>query len=84
MGQTPAKYFPPPAPYGSSMASNTVNPVSPGAQNPQTPLLPPNFLDPGKSAQGTAQNAQAPIAQQPNAQQPMGINRPNPRLPYAL
>jgi len=45
MGQTPPKYFLPATPYGSSgaAATNTVNPAQPTAQNPQLPLLPPNF-----------------------------------------
>jgi hypothetical protein len=47
MGQVPSKYFLPSAPYGSSEAANALNPVQPGAANPQTPLLPPNFQDPG-------------------------------------
>jgi hypothetical protein len=47
MGQTPPKYFLPSAPYGASEGANALNPVQPGAVNPQTPLLPPNFQDPG-------------------------------------
>jgi len=58
MGQVPAKYMMPSAPYGQSDAANAVNAVQPAAQNPQTPLLPPNFSDPGTTIQGA--NAQAP------------------------
>ena len=50
----PPKWFAPPAPYGSSPAANTVNPVAPAAQNPQVPLLPPNFSDPGTTVRGVA------------------------------
>jgi hypothetical protein len=53
MGQVPAKYFYPPAPYGSSLASNTVNQVNPAARNPQTPLLPTGFTDPGTTISGS-------------------------------
>lgn len=48
MGSIPAKYFLPSAPYGSSDTANALNSVQPGATNPQMPLLPPNFTDPGK------------------------------------
>jgi len=47
MGQTPPKYFLPSSPYGSSPAINAVNPSQPAAMNPQSPLLPPAFSDPG-------------------------------------
>lgn len=50
MGQVPAKYMLPSAPYGQSDAANSVNAVQPAAVNPQTPLLPPNFTNPGISA----------------------------------
>ena len=44
MGQSvPPKYFLPQTPVGASQATNTVNPVQPTVQNPQVPLLPPNF-----------------------------------------
>lgn len=52
MGQMPPpKYFLPSSPYGSSPAINALNPTQPAAQNPQVPLLPPNFQDPGTMAQ---------------------------------
>ncbi len=60
MGQVPPKYFMPSAPYGSSDATNTVNQANPAAQNPQTPLLPPNFTDPGKQTSQAAPAATAP------------------------
>lgn len=47
MGMVPPKSFMPSAPYGASPAANVLNPAQPAAQNPQTPLLPPNFSDPG-------------------------------------
>lgn len=47
MGQVPPKYMLPAAPYGSSQAANAINKVQPAAVNPQQPLLPPNFTDPG-------------------------------------
>ncbi len=47
MGQVPPKFMMPSTPYGSSQAANTLNPTMPAAQNPQMPLLPPNFTDPG-------------------------------------
>jgi hypothetical protein len=47
MGQTPAKYFLPSAPYGASPAANALSPTQPAATNPQTPLLPPNFQSGG-------------------------------------
>jgi hypothetical protein len=47
MGQVPPKYFLPSSPYGSSPAANALNPNQPAAQNAQTPLLPPNWTDPG-------------------------------------
>ena len=58
MGQVPPTYMLPSAPYGQSDAVNAVNAVQPAAQNPQTPLLPPNFTDPGTTIQGA--NPQAP------------------------
>lgn len=64
MGQTPPKYFLPSAPYGSSPASNTLNPTQQAAQNPQTPLLPPNFTDPGTMTQ-SATNASSPLSAAP-------------------
>lgn len=54
MGQTPPKYFLPSSPYGASPGANTVNPTQPGAMNPQQPLLPPNFQDPGTMQQQIA------------------------------
>lgn len=36
----------PSAPYGASPATNSLNPVQPGAVNPQTPLLPPGMQVP--------------------------------------
>lgn len=57
MGQTPSKYLLPSAPYGSSQAVNTTNPVQPLASNPQTPLTPPNFQDPGTAVNGQTQQA---------------------------
>jgi hypothetical protein len=53
MGQVPPKYFPPSAPYGSSDATNSLQAVQPMAINPQTPLLPPNFTDPGRTLGAT-------------------------------
>jgi len=53
MGQVPAKFMLPSAPYGSSEGANVLNPVQPGASNPQTPLLPPNFQDPGTMPSST-------------------------------
>ncbi len=53
MGQVPPKYFLPSSPYGSSPASKALSPTQPGAVNPQTPLLPPNFSDPGTMAQAS-------------------------------
>lgn len=61
MGQVPPKYMLPSAPYGQSDAINAVNSVQPQAINPQTPLLPPNFQDPGTQANPvTGGNPQAP------------------------
>lgn len=54
MGQVPPKYMMPSAPYGQSDAVNAVNAVQPAAINPQTPLLPPNFTDPGTQASQTS------------------------------
>ena len=67
MGQVPPKYFMPSAPYGASPATNVVNPTQPGARNPQTPLLPPNFQDPGamQSATPAASSTTAQL-QKPN------------------
>lgn len=48
----------PSAPYGQSDAVNAVNAVQPQAVNLQTPLLPPNFQDPGTKVTGS--NPQAP------------------------
>lgn len=62
MGQVPAKYILPSAPYGQSDSVNAVNAVQPAALNPQTPLIPPNFTDPGKALSNPIQgnNPQAP------------------------
>lgn len=61
MGQVPPKYLMPSAPYGQSDAANAVNSVQPAAINPQTPLLPPNFTDPGAQSNPlTGGNPQAP------------------------
>lgn len=57
MGQIPAKSFLPPVPYGASQGVNALNPSQPAAQNPQTPLLPPNFTDPGTMMSGATQSA---------------------------
>lgn len=57
MGQVPAKYFMPPAPQGASAASNVVNPVQAPPINPQTPLLPSGFTDPGATVIGKASPA---------------------------
>jgi len=46
MGQVNPKYFYPSAPYGTSQASSSLNPVQPIPANPQTPLLPPNPVAP--------------------------------------
>lgn len=54
MGQVPPKYFLPSSPYGSSPAANVLNPVQPAAQNPQTPMLPPTFSDPGPMQKAAA------------------------------
>lgn len=62
MGQIPAKGFLPSAPYGASPAANAVNPVQPAAMNPQTPLLPPNFTDPGKQVAAPVASALNPTA----------------------
>ena len=56
MGMVPPKYLLPSAPYGQSDAVNAVNAVQPQAINPQTPLLPPNFTDPGTQAQTSSPN----------------------------
>ena len=64
MGQVPPKYMLPSAPYGQSDAINAVNAVQPQAINPQTPLLPPNFTDPGTSITGSsAQSSPNPFSQ---------------------
>jgi len=57
VGQTPPKSFLPSSPYGASPAANVLNPVQPTAQNPQVPLLPPNFTDPGRMQQQNAQSS---------------------------
>jgi len=63
MGQAQPKYFMPPAPYGSSIGANAVNPVQKAVQNPQNPLLPPGFSLLGQSnAQAGGTNQQAPTA----------------------
>lgn len=61
MGQVPAKSFTPSAPAGASSAANTLNPSQPMGQNPQQPLLPPNFNDPGAMPGGSSA-AQNPLA----------------------
>src|SRR5690348_466659 len=73
MGQTPPKYFLPQAPAGSSSSSNVLNPVQPQAVNPQTPLLPPSFFDPG-TMQAPASPSTAPFA-------PAPIQSPAPPTP---
>lgn len=60
MGATPAKYMMPSSPIGASSGINTLNPVQPNAVNPQQPLLPSNFSDPGTMAKG---GAQSPLTQ---------------------
>src|SRR5690348_4317696 len=72
MGQTPPKYFLNQAPAGSSSSSNVLNPVQPQAVNPQTPLLPPGFSDPGTATAQqlnpfTPSRAAAPVAPAPAA-----------------
>lgn len=47
MGQVNPKYFMPSSPFGASPAANALNPSQPGAANPQVPLIPTNFSDPG-------------------------------------
>lgn len=54
MGQVGPKYFMPSAPQGASPASNVVNPVQAPPVNPQTPLLPTGFTDPGATVFGHA------------------------------
>ena len=63
MGQVPPKYLLPSAPYGQSDAVNAVNAVQPQAINPQTPLLPPNFADPGTTVTASNQAASNPFQQ---------------------
>lgn len=48
----------PSAPFGSSDAINSLNSAQPIAPNPQQPLLPPGFTDPGTTIQGAAQRPQ--------------------------
>jgi hypothetical protein len=43
----PPKYMLPSAPYGASQAANTLNPAQQSQPNPQLPLLPSTFVDPG-------------------------------------
>lgn len=54
MGQVPAKYLTPSAPFGSSDAINSLNAAKPMQANPQQPLLPPGFTDPGTTVGGGA------------------------------
>lgn len=65
MGQVPPKYFMPSAPYGSSDAVNALNQAQPAAVNPQSPILPNNFTNPGTGAtagtQNTAQSIRQPV-----------------------
>jgi hypothetical protein len=78
MGQgVPPKYFLPSAPYGASEAANALNPTQPGAQNPQTPLLPPNFFDPGKMTTSQAAQGMNPANQGGNPFMPSGRSSTN-------
>lgn len=52
MGQVPAKYMMPSSPYGGSQAANVLNAAQPPGINPQTPLLPTTFTDPGTTVRG--------------------------------
>lgn len=70
IGQVPAKGFLPSAPYGASPAANVLNPSQPAAQNPQTPLLPPSFTDPGRML---PQQSTQPIGGNP-----LGVGGENP------
>jgi hypothetical protein len=62
MGQVPPKYMLPSAPYGQSSAVNALNTVQPAPVNPQTPLLPPNFNDPGTTVGTSLGGTRKPIA----------------------
>ena len=55
MGQVPAKYFYPSSPQGNSTAVNALSVAQPNTPSPQTPLLPPNYTDPGTTVQGKQQ-----------------------------
>src|SRR5438105_4961454 len=62
IGSVPAKYMLPSVPYGTSEGIASLSQARPAAQNPQTPLLPPNFQDPGSSAmQATQQSGTQPL-----------------------
>src|ERR1700757_1313488 len=74
LGQVPSKYFLPSAPYGSSEAANALTPSVPAAFNPQTPLLPPNFTDPGTMQQQTSSPLQAAASANPYRQNPFQNN----------
>lgn len=67
MGQVSPKYFLPSSPYGASPAASALNPVQQGAVNPQIPLLPASFSDPG-----TMQAQQNPLAAPLTARNPRG------------
>lgn len=71
MGQVPPKYMYPSAPYGGSQATNTLNSAQPIPANPQTPLLPPNFTDPGAMAQGVQTPGTSPQMNKPAKLDPM-------------
>ncbi len=66
IGQVPPKFFLGSAPYGASPSADVVNPVQPGATNPQQSLLPPNFTDPGTTIQGQAGPTQQSAFRRPN------------------
>lgn len=79
MGQVPPKDFLPAAPIGASAATNTLNPAQKAPQNAQTPLLPPNFTDPGTSGMASAtQNPFNPFTVSPTPAQngPLPGNSP--------
>ncbi len=63
MGQIPAKYMTPSAPFGTSDAINSLNAAQPIAPNPQQPLLPPGFIDPGATIQGKQSQVSRPYGQ---------------------
>jgi hypothetical protein len=70
VGQIPNKYFLPSSPYGASPAASALNPSQPAAQNPQTPLLPPNFNDPGTIQKPSSNLLTAGIFGQQQPKQP--------------